>query len=171
MKGGYKMLINFNQFNFQFFLSNRKKVASLEKGAKLYGGATQFDDGIYSNYPKNEYIKINKNKNNISLFVPSTVNIDKHVNNSYYVNYCYNKIKSLYSSNDIKYYDTKGSWFSDDLQKVVIENITIITVELNIITETDIINFIKLATWIKQEMQQEGVSIAINTALAIVQRL
>jgi len=160
--------IDSKKFNFSFFLSDRKKVTSLEEGAKLYGGATQFDGGIYSNIEGGEYIKINENKNNISLFIPSTVDINKYINNKYYINYCYNKIKSLYNDNNIKYYDTKGSWFSDDLQKVVIENITIITVELNTITEADIINFIKLATWIKQEMQQEGVSIAINAALAII---
>ncbi len=162
------MLINSKKFNFQFFLSNNKKVASLEEGARLYGGATKFDDGIYSNTEGNEFIAINENKNNISLFIPSTVNVNRQVNNSNYVNYCYNKIESLYSSNNIMYYDTKGSWFSDDLQKVVIENITIITLELNTITEADIYNFIQLANWIKKEMSQEGVSIAINTALAIV---
>lgn len=160
--------IDSKKFNFSFFLSDSKKVASLEEGAKLYGGATQFDDGIYSNIEGSEYIKINENINNISLFVPSTVDISKHIDNSYYTNYCYNKIESLYSNNNKKYYDTKGSWYSDDLQKVIIEDITIITLELNIITEADIYNFIQLANWIKKEMSQEGVSIAINTALAIV---
>ena len=162
------MLINSKKFNFQFFLSNNKKVASLEEGARFYGGATQFDDGIYSNIEGSEFIAINEDKNSVSLFVPSTVNVNRQVNNSNYVNYCYNKIKSLYSNNDIKYYDTKGSWFSDDLQKIVIEDITIITLELSTITEADIYNFIQLANWIKKEMQQEGVSIAINAALAIV---
>ena len=162
------MLINSKKFNFSFFLSDSKKVTSLEEGAIKYGGATQFDDGIYSNYSKSEYIKINKNKNSISLFVPSTIDVNKHINNSYYVNYCYNKIDSLYSNNNKKYYDTRGSWYSEDLQKVVMEDITIITLELNTITEADIYNFIQLANWIKKEMQQEGVSIAINAALAIV---
>ena len=160
--------INSKKFNFSFFLSDRKKVNSLEEGARLYGGATQFDDGVYSNYPKNEYIKINENKNSISLFIPSTVNIDKHINNNYYVNYCYNKIKSLYSNNNIRYYDTKGSWWSNDKNDIVKEDITIITVDAETITENDIYNFIQLANWIKKEMSQEGVSIAINTALAIV---
>lgn len=162
------MLINSKKFNFSFFLSDSKKVNSLEEGALTYGGATQFDDGIYSNIAGSEYIKINKNMNNISLFVPSTIGINKHINNEYYVNYCYNKIESLYSNNNKKYYDTKGSWWSEDLQEVVIEDVTIITLELNTITESDIYNFIQLANWIKKEMQQEGVSIAINTALAIV---
>lgn len=162
------MVIDSKKFNFSFFLSNRKKVTSLEEGARLYGGATQYDDTIYSNYPKNEYIKINKDKNSISLFIPSTVNIDKHINNKYYVNYCYNKLQILYSNNNIKYYDTKGSWWSDDKNDIVKEDITIITVEMETITEADIYNFIQLASWIKKEMSQEGVSIAINSALAIV---
>jgi len=160
--------IDSKKFNFSFFLSNRKKVNSLEEGAITYGGATQFDDGVYSNYSKSEYIKINKDKNSISLFVPSTVNVSRYVNNSYYVNYCYNKIKSLYNNNNIRYYDAKGSWCSEDLKQIIIEDITIITLETDKLTEKDIEIFIQLANWIKQEMQQEGVSIAINTALAIV---
>ena len=162
--------IDSKKFNFSFFLSNRKKVNSLEEGAITYGGATQFDDGVYSNYSKSEYIKINKDKNSISLFVPSTVNVSRYVNNSYYVNYCYNKIKSLYNNNNIRYYDAKGSWCSEDLKQIIIEDITIITLETDKLTEKDIEIFIQLANWIKQEMQQEGVSIAINTALAIVWR-
>jgi len=143
-------------------------VNSLEEGAILYGGATQFDDGIYSNYSKSEYININGNNNNISLFVPSTVNVNKHINNKYYVNYCYKRIDSLYTNNNIRYYDTKGSWYSEDLNQIIIEDITIITLETDKLTEKDIEIFIQLANWIKKEMSQEGVSIAINTALAIV---
>ena len=162
------MLINSKKFNFSFFLSDRKKVASLEEGAITYGGATQFNDGIYSNIEGNEYIKINKDKNSISLFIPSTVNVSRHINNKYYVKYCYNKIKSLYNDKNIKYYDTKGSWYSEDLNQIIIEDVTIITLETDKLTEKDIEIFIQLANWIKKEMSQEGVSIAINTALAIV---
>lgn len=160
--------IDSKKFNFSFFLSDKKKVDSLEEGAIKYGGATKFDNGVYSNYGHSDFIKINKNNNNISLFIPSTIDVNKYINNDYYVNYCYNKIKNLYGNNNIKYYDAKGSWYSEDLQKVIIEDITIITLKLNTITEADIYNFIQLANWIKQEMRQEGVSIAINTALAIV---
>jgi len=160
--------IDSKKFNFSFFLSDRKKVGSLEEGAIKYGGATQFDDAIYSNYGNSDFIRVDNNRNNISIFIPSTINVNQKINNFYYVNYSYNYIKNLYSNNNIKYYNTKGSWFSEELKKVVIENITIITLELNTITEADIYNFIQLANWIKQEMQQEGVSIAINTALAII---
>ncbi len=160
--------IDSKKFHFSFFLSDRKKVASLEEGARLYGGATQFEDGIYSNYQKSEFIGIYEKNNNISLFVPSTVNINQHVNNRYFINYCYNKLKSLYNNNNIKYYDTKGSWWSNDKNDIVKEDITIITVDAETITENDIYNFIQLANWIKKEMSQEGVSLTINNALAIV---
>lgn len=164
------MKINTKKFNFNFFLNNRKKVNSLEEGAITYGGATMFDDGVYSNFldDNSDFIRVDNNKNNISIFVPSTSNVNEQIDNSYYIDYSYNYIEKIYNNADIKYYNTVGSWFSDDLQKVVIENITIITLELNTVTEADIYNFIQLANWIKKEMSQEGVSIAINAALAIV---
>ena len=160
--------IDSKKFHFSFFLSDRKKVNSLEEGARLYGGSTQFNDGIYSNIEGSEFIKINEDKNSISLFVPSTVNVNQQVNNSYYVKYCYNKLQLLYNNNNITYYDTTGSWWSNDKNDTVKEDITIITVDMETITENDIYNFIQLANWIKKEMSQEGVSIAINAALAII---
>ena len=160
--------IDSKKFNFSFFLSDKKKVASLEEGACKFGGATKFDDAIYSNIAGNEYITLNETNNIISLFVPSTIDVNKKADNTEQVSYCIRQLKRYYNNINIKYYDTEGSWYSEDLKKVIIENIAIITLELNTITEADIINFINLAAWIKQEMRQEGVSIAINTALAII---
>ena len=76
------MLINSKQFNFQFFLSGRKKVKSLKAGALQYGGATKYKNGIYSNIPESDYININDKNNEISIFIPSTCDIDKQVNNN-----------------------------------------------------------------------------------------
>lgn len=161
--------INSNKFNFSFFLSDRKKVDSLEAGAIENGGATKFDNAIYSNIAKNEYIKLNEKNNNISIFIPSTMDINKNINNEYYIEKSINYLKRYYNiTNNLKYYKTIGSWFSDSLQNVVYDNITIITLQLNELTETDINIFIELANIIKTEMKQEGVSIAINKSLAIV---
>lgn len=162
------MLIDAKKFNFQFFLSDREKVNSLEEGAKTFGGATQFNNGIYSNIAGNEYITLNETNNIISLFVPSTINVNKKANNAEQVNYCIRQLKRYYNNANITFYDTKGSWWSDDLQQVVIEDITIISLNIATITEHDINIFVSLAEYIKQSMKQEGVSIAINTALAIV---
>jgi len=54
------------------------------------------------------------------------------------------------------------------LQKVVYDNITIISFESDNITQIDIKILEILATYIKQQMSQEGVTIAINAAMAII---
>ena len=161
--------INSNKFNFDFFLSGHKKVNNLKSGAKAYGGATKFDNGIYSNTEGNEYIEIKESDNEISIFIPSTINVSNKIDNKYYINKSINYLKRFYNiTNNLKYYKTMGSWYSEDNKDVVIENITIVKLKLNKLTEIDIQIFIELANWIKEEMKQEGVSIAINTALAIV---
>ena len=161
--------INSNKFNFQFFLSGNKKVESLEAGAIAHSGATKFDNGIYSNIEGSELIELKKSNNQISIFIPSTLSVDKKSDNDIYIKKSVNYLKRFYSiTNNLKYYSTAGSWYSEDLQKVVIEDITIITLSLNELTETDINIFIKLAKIIKKEMSQEGVSIAINSSLAII---
>lgn len=161
--------INSNKFNFQFFLSGNKKVESLEAGAINHGGATKFDDGVYSNIEGSNFIELKKSDNEISIFIPSTINTNYKTDNQTYINKSINYLERFYSiTNNLKYYKTSGSWYSDDLQKVIIEDITIITLKLNKLTESDIQIFSDLANIIKVDMNQEGVSIAINTSLAII---
>lgn len=160
--------INSNNFPFSFFLSNRKKVESLEAGAMKNGGATQYNNGIFSNIEGDEFININSEKNTISLFVPSTIDVNKKTDNSIMIQYIVEQLKNHYNTDNIIFYDTQGSWYSDNLDQVIIEDITIISVDMVTVTEKDINLFIQLANYIKKEMQQEGVSISINSALCIV---
>ena len=160
--------INSNKFGFNFFLSDRKKVNSLEAGAKTYGGATRYNNGIYSNIPGNDFIKVNGSHNTLSIFIPSTVNTDEKTDNSDMIQYSLDYLEKYYDNNDIISYATNGSWYSDDKQVTVIEDITIMSVDMETVTEKDIDIFKELALYIKQAMNQEGVSITINTALAIV---
>ena len=161
-------MINSNKFNFSFFLSDRKKVNSLEAGAKKYGGATRYNNGIYSNIPGNEFIQVNDKHNTLSVFIPSTMDIDKKIDNSDIISYSVNYLKNHYNNNDIIYYATNGSWYSDNKQSVIVEDITIMSVDMEAVTAKDIETFKALANYIKESMNQEGVSIAINAALAIV---
>lgn len=161
--------INSNKFKFQFFLSANKKVDNLEAGATKFGGATKFDNGIYSNIEGSNLIELKKSDNEISIFIPSTTDTDTKSDNQIYINKSINYLKRFYNiADNLKYYKTVGSWFSDDLNKVIVEDITIITLKLNTLTESDIKIFTELANIIKKDMNQEGVSIAINTALAII---
>jgi hypothetical protein len=162
------MLINSKKFNFNFFLSDRKKVKSLHDGALQHGGATKYNTGIYSNVSGNEYIRINKSNNTISVFIPSTTDCNIKTDNSDIIQYSINYLKAYYSRHNTVYYNTKGSWYSSDKNDVVEEDITIMSIRLQTVTDTDIKVFITLAEYIKKAMKQEGVSIAVNKALCII---
>jgi hypothetical protein len=166
------MRINSKLFNFSFFLSDKKPISDLEKSAIEYGGATKnlFTDEMYSNISGNDYIEVNPVKNTISLFVPDTCNVSEKASQKLLekvIIYCKDKIVSRY--HDIPLAERAiGSWYSNDLQQIVYDNIILLNVHLDRLTVTDINYFISLALYIKKEMSQEGVSIAINNSLAIV---
>ena len=161
--------INSKLFNFQFFLSSNKKVKSLSDGAISHGGATKFDDAIYSNTEGSEMIELKESDNEISIFIPSTSDVNNKIDNKKQVKKSVNYLKRFYSITDnLKYYNTEGSYYSEDLNEIIIEDITIVTLKLDTLTESDIQIFTDLAEIVKKDMSQEGVSIAINTALAIV---
>ena len=168
------MKINSKIFGFQFFLSGKKAVSSLEEAAKEHGGATMnlVTDELYSNVEGNEYIEIKTGKelNTLSIFIPDTCNVNEAADQ--------NKLKFVVStvlSRILKRYGEiptiekgLGSWFSDDLQQVVYDNLIIASVHPSKVFEDDIKFFINLAGFIKKEMSQEAVSINVNDALCLV---
>lgn len=161
--------INSNKFKIMTFLGGFKEVKSLKDGAAKYGGATKFDNGIYSNTTGNKFIELKQSENEISVFVPSTIETDKATDNKEQIKKSIDYLNNYYDiSKNLKFYKTKGSWYSEDLKEVIIESITIITLKLDKLTEKDINIFIELAKNIKEDMSQEGVSININGALAII---
>lgn len=161
--------INSKNFNFQFFLSDSIKVKSLKSGALQHGGATKTQNKIYSNIHKSDYITINDNNNKLSIFIPDTININQKTDNRQFIDYAINYIQQNFNNpNNIQFEKTKGSWYSEDLQKVVYDNITIISFESNSITPIDINIMTILAQYIKNHMQQEGVTITINNSMAII---
>ena len=152
---------------FNFYLGGRIKVVDLSTGAKLYGGATKFEDGVYSNVETDNNIKVYRNKpNRLSVIVPSTLDVNQHIDNSRYVTTYFGDLAARYDK--IESFKTEGSWYSDDLCQVIVENSTILTIISSNITENDILWFKDLALKIKSDMNQEGVSIIINESLAIV---
>ena len=161
--------VNSKNFNFQFFLSDSIKVKSLKSGALQHGGATKAQNKIYSNIHKSDYIIINDNNNKLSIFIPDTVNINQKTDNSQFINYAIKYIQQNFNNvNNLQFEKTKGSWYSEDLQKVVYDNITIISFESDSITPIDINIMTILAKYIKQHMIQNGVTITINNSMAII---
>ena len=165
-----KKSINVNSLKgVEFFLGGMEKVDNLEIGAQKNGGATLFKDGVFSNYDNGENnIIIDSNKNTISIIIPSTIDVDKEIDNKKYVEYYSNIIKNYAKFKNVFFYNSIGSWFSDDLNKVVIEKNTIITIEVNDLTIKDIMFMINLGKIVKKDMTQEAISVIINNALCLV---
>lgn len=163
------MLINNNKFNqISFFLSGNVEVKNLRIGAIMHGGATLFNGVAYSNIEGSSYFTVNEDKNVIRILVPTTVNIDQQINNKSYVDKYLSIILNNYRFKDIKTYETTGSWYSEELQKVVFDNSTVIEINMKKIDEQIINYFLNLGLQIKNEMTQEGVSVFVNKSLAIV---
>ena len=163
------MLLNSKLFNqISFFLSNKTLVNSLDEGAKKFGGATKIEDKIYSNIEGDNNIKVNNDKNIISLFIPSTIDADSSVDNTEYVTKYYKYIKNHFNNAKIITRDTNGAWYSDDMQKTIIEDITIIEVVTNELSQSDINYMLNLGLSVKNEMSQEAVSVTVNNSLCLV---
>ena len=154
----------FKQVN--FFLANRREVSSLEEGAKLYGGATLLDGRFYSNYEDGSFIKLLEGENNISIVIPSTLDADIEIDNSEYVAKYLSILNKEYKKITVS--NSMGSWYSDDLNKVIIEKNTIITINSENLSVEDINRMLKLAILIREDMKQEAVSVLVNNSLCIV---
>lgn len=157
------MKINSNLFNqISFFLGDSKQVKSLKEGSKLYGGATKRNNKVYSNIESDNFITINNNVNTLSVFIPSALNADNKISNTEYVTKYYKMIKANYDTK-VTLENTKGGWYSDDLDKVIVEEI-----RLEEVTQSDISFFLNLGLLVKQDMSQEAVSVNINSSLCLV---
>lgn len=176
--GGNKMIkkIDSKKFNFNFFLSERTKVNDLDQAARKHGGATKNidTDEIFSNIPGSEFISIKKGSmNTLSVYIPDTISVNEKINKEQHQEVVYEIVHRIYDKYKALgvtpvYEKGLGSWYSEDLQQVVYDNIIIASVDLDDVTQADIKFFIGLAKFIKKQMRQEGVTITINTAMAIV---
>ena len=163
-------MLKATDFGFNYFLGGFAIVENLIDGALKHGGATMLNDRIISNIEADDFIHVMEN-NSISVYVPSTTAVDNVVDNAVYVEKVVQAIKEEYkldSLDSLEFYNTKGSWYSDDMQKVVIEDITVVTFYSPVLEKSDVEFFISIAELLKREMSQEGVSLSFNNALAIV---
>ena len=158
--------INVNEFKqVGFFLSSRKEVASLDE-ARVYGGVTKFDGKFYSNYEDNNCITLVGGENKLSVIIPSTLDADKSIDNTEYVEKYLLLLAEKYS--DLSVEKSIGSWYSENLDKVIVEKNCIITVSLKGATERDINILLDLGLMVKKEMTQESVSVLVNDSLCLV---
>lgn len=152
-------------FKGSFILDSRIPVESLEDGAKTYGGATQVGFYTYSNIDSGEPIELLEGPNIYGIIVPSTINVNEIIDNEEFVQYVNRKMSII---DDTEVYAGAGSWYSSDLNEVIIENNKIVAM----ITDMDpniVLQYMRLvALNLKDMMSQEGVSIIVNDGLVIV---
>ena len=153
-----------NIFKGSFILDSRVPVESLETGAIAHGGATQINDFIFSNIDNGLPIEIQE-INTYGIIVPTTINVNEVINNREYLEYVDRKMSIIA---DTEIYTGAGSWYSEDLGEVIIENNNIVT----FITDMDpsvVLQYMRLiALNLKDMMSQEGISILVNDGLVIV---
>ena len=167
------MKINTSKYGFNFFLSGKVPVTNLEQAAKQYGGATLNLDTseMYSNVPGSQFIELNHGKelNTLSVFIPST--------DGTYAAADKEKVKRVVSSVIQRVYRKYeavptiekglGSYQADD-GGIAYDNLIITSVHLENVADSDIKFFVSLGKYIKKELHQESVSIAINKALGLI---
>lgn len=152
-------------FKGSFILDSRVPVESLEAGAKAYGGATQVGFYTYSNIDSGQSIELHEGPNIYGIIVPSTINVNEVIDNEEYVQYVNRKMSIIA---DTEAYPGAGSWYSDDLNEVIIENNNIVTMITDMAPDI-VLQYMRLvALNLKDMMSQEGVSIIVNDGLVIV---
>ena len=163
-----KSLINISEiFEGALILDSSVQVPSLECGALAHGGATKVGNYIYSGVQKGNDIEFSDEYNCYALFIPSTVDTDTAINNSQYVQHYSKRICELFKTKASPI-QAKGSWYSDDLQKVVIEDITVLVFISTINPQYVCHHLNKLANSVKHIMKQEAVTVLVNSATVII---
>ena len=92
--------------------------------------------------------------------------LNKMIDNTEYVSKYLSILNKEYKN--ITIYNSMGSWYSDDLNKVIIEKNTIITINSNNLIAEDINSMLNLGILIRDDMRQEAVSVLVNDSLCIV---
>ena len=98
--------------------------------------------------------------------MPSTIDADTPIDNTEYVEKYLLILSQKYDS--IKIEKSIGSWYSDDLNKIIVEDNCIITISIEQAEVKDIHRLLELGIKIKTDLRQEAVSVLINDSLSLV---
>lgn len=107
-------------------------------------------------------------KNKVSIYIPSTIDVDVTIDNNKYVDEITKEFCLMFGGATAQ--NVVGSWYSEDLKKVITENITI--VYSNCSDEQlkeNIDDVVDIAKKLCKDMTQECISLEINGELFFVQ--
>ena len=142
-----------------FYLVQGKQI----KKEEITSGATLFNGKWITNYNESKNIEVKEN-NKLSLYVPSTINVNEINKNFEKV---INKVQEKINQKTTRNY-TQGAW-REEKGNLVYEDICILTIDVVADNfEKKLNDFITIANELKQELTQEGISIGINNGLMII---
>ena len=142
-----------------FYLMNSKQI----KEEEITSCATKFNNQWVTNYQESDIVEVKEN-NELSIYVPSTIDVDKiNTNVDKTIEEIKNKINETTKS-----YKTNGAWRTEE-GTIVFEEITILSINVNEKNfENKLNEFIIIAEEMKKDLSQEGISIGINNGLMII---
>lgn len=109
-----------------------------------------------------------ENCQRICIYIPSTINIDKVIDNALYVKNIQIELVRLFGG-ATTVNNCIGSWYSDDLGKTVNENVTMVYSFTDLKTlENNVKEVWDIAYKLYKSMQQECISLEINGKLYFV---
>lgn len=103
----------------------------------------------------------------VAIYVPSTVNVNQTIDNSQFVSKVAIELSKLFGG--ATQTQAIGSWFSQDLNKLVTENVTIVYSNC---TKSDLekhlLKVVNIASQLCSDMTQECISLEINNVLHFI---
>lgn len=113
----------------------------------------------------NRFDAIQKLTHSVSVYVPSTDNVNKAVDNTVIVDNTLTKLSALFGG--CTAHPARGSWLSDNVG-LVVESVTICESFASSLTDESLDAVYAIAQAIKADMHQENVSVEIDNELYFV---
>ena len=111
---------------------------------------------------------VNSLKNKVAIYVPSTIDVYKSIDNTQYVNEVAKELCILFGGATSQV--AVGSWYSNDLNKLVTENVTIVYsfISDDDYTEENLKKIVSIAKKLCKDMTQECISVEVNNNLNFI---
>lgn len=107
-------------------------------------------------------------KNKVSIYVPSTIDVYKSIDNTQYVNEVTKELCLLFGGATSQV--AVGSWYSNELNKLITENVTIVYsfISDDDYTEENLTKVVAIAKKLCKDMAQECISVEVNNNLNFI---
>lgn len=104
-------------------------------------------------------------KEKIAVYVPSTIDVNKKIDNSFYVHEILKEFSEIFGGATA--YNASGAWVSSE-KGLIIEDVVIVYSYSDKLTNNDIDKIICICEWLKDELKQECISLEVNDKLYFI---